>query len=314
MTTTNPDGLPELPEPWTIRYHDDATGREIGPPTPLYTADQMHQYARDYAAALSQPAGVPDGWKLVPVEPTEVMCEAAMSSLGWTRSEAAAKTAPITPASPMMEGSMKVWSAMLATAPAASGVDTSTNEAWAARAQEKIEVMDAASVSERARELLVDEYMDSKFAHLNAIGLCIRDGSLENDTAISLALRAIEQALTQQRGHGEAVDRDAWAEALELPEGYTVEEFLPGGWHYAWTRTDGERMVSGTTWNHPALAAIAAWKYAPDTTPQPSADAVRELVLLSRGLAKRTFNRSTAEMYIHFADELESLISGGSHA
>ena len=48
--------------------------------------------------------------------------------------------------------------------------------------------------------------------------------------------------------------------------------------------------------------------------PQPSADAVRELVLLSRGLAKRTFNRSTAEMYIHFADELESLLSGGSNA
>ena len=98
-----------------------------------------------------------------------------MSSLGWTRSEAAAKTAPITPASPMMEGSMKVWSAMLAAAPAASakycsderpctpcfsnngpcedapaasGVDTSTNEAWAARAQEKIEAMDAASGGE----------------------------------------------------------------------------------------------------------------------------------------------------------------------
>lgn len=52
--------MPELPEPWTIRYHDDATGREIGPPTPLYTADQMHQYARDYAA-LSQTAGVADG-------------------------------------------------------------------------------------------------------------------------------------------------------------------------------------------------------------------------------------------------------------
>lgn len=96
---------------------------------------------------------------------------------------------------------------------------------------------------------------------------------LEDVIAITIAL---EQALTQQRGHGEAVDRDAWAEALELPEGYTVEEFLPGGWHYAWTRADGERMVSGTTWNHPALAAIAAWQYAPDTTPQPSADAVRE--------------------------------------
>ena len=106
------------------------------------------QWEAERAAALSQTAGVPEGWKLVPVEPTEVMCEAAMSSLGWTRSEAAAKTAPITPASPMMEGSMKVWSAMLAAAPAASGVDTSTNEAWAARAQEKSEAMEAASGGE----------------------------------------------------------------------------------------------------------------------------------------------------------------------
>ena len=119
MTNQAAQTMPELPEPWTIRYHDDATGREIGPPTPLYTADQMHQYARDYAAALSQTAGVAEGWKLVPVEPTEAMCEAAMSSLGWSRSQAAATAAPITPASPMMEGSMKVWSGMLAAAPAA---------------------------------------------------------------------------------------------------------------------------------------------------------------------------------------------------
>lgn len=48
------------------------------------------------------------------------------------------------------EGSIPIVE--FAAAPAASGVDTSTNEAWAARAQEKIEAMDAASVSERARE------------------------------------------------------------------------------------------------------------------------------------------------------------------
>ena len=111
--------------------------------------------------------------------------------------------------------------AMLAAAPAASGVDTSTNEAWAARAQEKIATMDAASVSERARELLVDEYMDSKFAHLNAIGLCIRDGSLENDTAISLALRAIEQALTQQRG--ECEDARKFRRLAQLLDGFDFQ-------------------------------------------------------------------------------------------
>ena len=135
---------------------------------------------------------------------------------------------------------------------------------------------------------------------------------LEDVIAITTAL---EQSLTQQRGNGEAVDRDAWAEALELPQGYTVEEFLPGGWHYAWTRTDGERMVSGTTWNHPALAAIAAWKYAPDTTPQPSADAVRELVSKMYGGAVAVGSDGQwVSVRRYLLDELESLISGGSHA
>ena len=54
--------MPELPEPWTIRYHDDATGREIGPPTPLYTSDQMHKYARDYAAMLAAAPAARRGW------------------------------------------------------------------------------------------------------------------------------------------------------------------------------------------------------------------------------------------------------------
>ena len=135
--------------------------------------------------------------------------------------------------------------AMLATAPAASGVDTSTNEAWAARAQEKIAAMEAAtggeddmcpncvtpwkcngphestggaSVSERARELLAQQYMGSKFAHLNAIGLCIRDGSIADDTAISFALRALEQALTQQRG--ECEDARKFRRLAQLLDGF----------------------------------------------------------------------------------------------
>ena len=243
--------------------------------------------------------------------------------------------------------------AMLAAAPAASGVDTSTNEAWAARAQEKIEAMEAASggeddmcpncvtpwkcngphestggasVSERARDDRFTAMLIGIIADVqDALGFTDEDKECSNGSLeIVAAIRELkEQALTQQRGHGEAVDRDAWAEALELPEGYTVEEFLPGGWHYAWTRADGERMVSGTTWNHPALAAIAAWKYAPDTTPHPSADAVRELVRRWRECAKSAANGpmfdgaseyAVAGTYIACADELESLISGGSHA
>ena len=98
--------------------------------------------------------------------------------------------------------------AMLAAAPAASGGEVWTREMVAdvhRRGEELYRRIHgahpppAASVSERARELLAQQYMGSKFAHLNAIGLCIRDGSIADDTAISFALRAIEQALIQQR-------------------------------------------------------------------------------------------------------------------
>lgn len=152
------------------------------------------------------------------------------------------------------EGSIPIVE--FAEAPAASGAhpDALPDGTLSKSTAKRVDALAAASVSERARD----------YHQHDAIEFAVRDlGYSPADAARITA--SIEQALTQQRGEGEAVDRDAWAEALELPEGYTVEEFLPGGWHYAWTRADGERMVSGTTWNHPALAAIAAWQYAPAT-------------------------------------------------
>ena len=117
-------------------------------------------------------------------------------------------------------------------APAASGVDTSTNEAWAARAQEKIEAMDAASggeacgciyyglgkaapylcemhkarkadphpppaasVSERARELLARAYR--VHGHFEYADILLNKPLVGEDY---IAAYAIEQALTQQRG------------------------------------------------------------------------------------------------------------------
>ena len=82
----------------------------------------------------------------------------------------------------------------------------------------RVTALSAASVSERARELLAQQYMGSKFAHLNAIGLCIRDGSIADDTAISFALRAIEQALTQQRG--ECEDARKFRRLAQLLDGF----------------------------------------------------------------------------------------------
>lgn len=63
----------------------------------------------------------------------------------------------------------------------------------------------AASVSERALELLAAQYKAHSFHRLNAIGDAILAGDLLREGEISCALRALEQALTQQRGDCEAV-------------------------------------------------------------------------------------------------------------
>ena len=52
----------------------------------------------------------------------------------------------------------------------------------------------------------------------------------------------------------------ALVEAMKLPDGYEVVEHLPGIWGYEYDRDDGERMASSASWNHPALAAIGAWR------------------------------------------------------
>ena len=68
----------------------------------------------------------------------------------------------------------------------------------------------------------------------------------------------------------ETVDAEAWIEVLELPEGFRIAEHLPGIWEYQFViedeaDEDSDCTVSGTSWNHPALAAIAAWSHAYDT-------------------------------------------------
>ena len=135
---------------------------------------------------------------------------------------------------------------------------------------------------------------------------------------LEYALRAIEQALTQQRG--EVLDRPARVGGRDFKAGELVQRVV-GRAHAEYDRHHGGCL------RHPYTGELRDYRDVesdPDgtlcvghgplsaTTTQPSADAVRELVLLSRGLAKRTFNRSTAEMYIHFADKLESLLCQGN--
>ena len=161
-------------------------------------------YQQGYAAALAQTAGVPA---------VEAAVNAGLASYHGVKtfsSEVRLRSA--------LEATAR---AMLATAPAASGVDTSTNEAWAARAQEKIVAMDnaggeeddmcpncvtpwkcngphestgGASVSERARAFLAAEYRTHGW-HEDAGRLCMGGDptSFVEDDALRVITRLIEQ-------------------------------------------------------------------------------------------------------------------------
>ena len=115
---------------------------------------------------------------------------------------------------------------------------------------------------------------------------------LEDVIAITIAL---EQALTQQRG--------------ELPSAKT---FASAVWCDWMTNEQADKLGAEL---HAWLGAHVA------TTPQPSADAVRELVKRWRECAKSAANGpmfdgaseyAVAGTYIDCADELESLLSAAS--
>lgn len=73
MTDPQQQAMPPLPEPDIAISHWDASGTM----TYGYTADQMRAYAAEAVAralAASAPSReAPEGWKLVPIEPTREM-------------------------------------------------------------------------------------------------------------------------------------------------------------------------------------------------------------------------------------------------
>lgn len=81
----------------------------------LFNSDQMRQYARDYAAALAQTAGVAEGFVMAPREPTPAMVAAWRSSIPDDSCSYHADDET------WAVWCSKSWSAMLAAAPAASG-------------------------------------------------------------------------------------------------------------------------------------------------------------------------------------------------
>ena len=202
----------------------------------------------------------------------------------------------------------------------------------------------AASVSERARALMAQAYRDGGFPHAA--------GTLEAgviDSVDSCALRALEQALTQQRacatcgGRGEIGGHvGQTAETFDYvtepcPECTTPQPSAsvmePGALHALVTAANAvlaENPADDGMWtleqavrpfNAPMPAECAngcptnqACDYC-QYAPQPSADAVRELVKRWRELSVKSHRDGQYQGYDTLrlcADELESLLSAAS--
>lgn len=102
-----------------------------------------------------------------------------------------------------------------------------------------------------------DAYVIDALAHLLAEISIIVNGPEPAGTKWSYHdLPAKVRALAAQPAAGGGLAE--LVEAMELPEGYTVVEELPGVWTYSHMQGE-QRMVCSASWNHPALAACAAW-------------------------------------------------------
>lgn len=107
--------MPTLPRPyWKAGDVKDDYGNPYNE-TDLFTDDDMRaMYQQGYAAALSQTAGVADGFVLVPREPSEAMLDAMHERIR-ILCDPARRTADI-------QNDREVWAAMLSAASGEKGV------------------------------------------------------------------------------------------------------------------------------------------------------------------------------------------------
>ncbi len=152
----------------------------------------------------------------------------------------------------------------------------------------------AASVSERARALMAQAYRDGGFPRAAGI---LEAGVI--DSVDSCALRALEQALTQQRG-------ECWPLNKNPKDGWT---FDPSFLDEVKTRAEQSDIGEFAPCLEGVESVLIALRGMGDTTPQPSADAVRELVKRWRGYGK---DCGVSQVWGKCADELESLLSAAS--
>ena len=261
-------------------------------------------------------------------------------------------TASMCPSSDYAKGWNDCLAAMLAAAPAASGVhpDALPDGTLSKSTAKRVTALAAVSVSERARG----------YRQHDAIEFAVRDLGYSPAEAARITA-AIEQALTQQRGAEWSDDLravlDAASEASQVPLMWlanqdfspeqtrawlceavdaTVEEgAFSGSLHQI--AEEGTGHVVAFTGCGPKSAANAKFliwcvhfilkhRDALATTPQPSADAVREYVTELRAQADQKMGvagacahdgdraryKSAAQLLRRVADELESLLSAAS--
>ena len=128
-TLSQAAGVAELPAPNKIAHDlliDLRAAAAIGRPI---TGDEIHEIEQRMIAALALSRGVPDGWKLVPVEPTE-----SMKHAGWTEYPNYWGNGQQTDG----DDAAACYAAMLKAAPAAAGAQGEVQQ-MQAKAQQRVE-------------------------------------------------------------------------------------------------------------------------------------------------------------------------------
>jgi hypothetical protein len=267
------------------------------------------------ADAISLPAGLPKGWYVERVTgDADLYVLRTPTGLEWI----------VEP----HERLHVLLTALLAAAPAASGGEADPKspeyeagfKAGMKFSRDNFQLPTAASVSERL--LALADEIDRQARECPTVDW--RPNAHEN----ARNLRAIEQALTQQRGECEASVsvKQKWPKRHQFPKpdehgnetGSIGEHAYAEGWNAC---LDEAKRMSGVPMPLKGKKGVVVVE---DTTPQPSADAVRELVkrilnwqpLTSINKADRLYQILIAAgiPFESVTDELESLLSGGSHA
>jgi hypothetical protein len=188
------------------------------------TGDEIHEIEQRMIAALSQPAGVAEGWKLVPVEPTEEMLKAGWRFYGRAAYESMVEAAPPVPAAPAASGGERTIQQRGLADPnpyKASESPLLTNPEWGVQ----LNLPAGASVSERvAVSALVSA---AREIDRQAWGNGTSTITASQVKALGFARESVERALSSPRQEGEVLAR-GWFHALPDDDDYEFHDDASG--------------------------------------------------------------------------------------